>query len=139
MDKFMAVKTKAIRAGTENGLTPYWASAGHIAVRSSMLEKPPRAGPTTNPRPNAMPMIAMPLERVWRVVTSATIAEAVAMFALMMPPSARERTSKAKESATIQIAYEIRMPTRETMRTCLRPILSESIPKKDVQKNCRRE
>ena len=57
------------------------------------------AGPTTKPRPIAMPTMPMPLARSAPLVVSETAAEAIEMLPAMMPPRTRAPTSRAKVPA----------------------------------------
>ena len=86
----------------ENGFTPKALSEGAITVRSILARSPPMAGPTMNPSPKAIPIMASPLERFSRVVLSAIAAVATDRLPPIAPPTIRAKTSSQKDAAKNQ-------------------------------------
>ena len=98
-NKFIKDNVNAISAGIENGLIPNPSQDGFIKVRLIREDNHPITGPMIKPNPNATPTNAMPLDRSFSLVTSATAAVATARFPPMIPPKTRARTKRLNELA----------------------------------------
>ncbi len=102
-----------------------------------MLDRtPPTGGPRTRPRPNAIPMRAMPFDRFFSSVESATYACAVEMLAAATPQTIREAKNMATLDAKANVQNPRTFPRRLAMITGLRPIRSESRPQSGEKRNC---
>ncbi len=116
------------------------AAATYAGSESECCErKPPIAGPSTKPRPNAAPMIPIPFARPSGGVTSATNARAMAMFAVAAPANNRETRRMANVEAAPYIANASAVIAIETSSTGRLPIRSERRPQIGANTNCMSE
>ena len=97
--KLTTARQKLITAAKEKGDKA--SAALEPSDQSHELAYPPNAGPSTKPNPNAMPTIAIPLDRSFLEVTSAMDAVATDRLPLAIPPIVRERTKTQKLPAMI--------------------------------------
>ncbi len=97
---------------------------------------PPIAGPSTNPSPNAAPMTPIPFARSSDVVTSATNARAIAMFAVAAPAKRRDASNTTNVPARPYRRNAADVMKIETSSTGRRPSRSESRPHSGAKRNC---
>ena len=110
------------------------------------LVNPPITGPSTNPSPNAAPIIPITPARFSGAVISARYACAVEKLAPQIPVTTRAVNNNARLSfpfmlstgfsACAMIRYPSMLPTRLAMITGLLPIRSDHRPSTGEKKNC---
>src|SRR5260221_3260167 len=128
-------------SGRKRSTSRALASATSIATQKGTAgprgaNKPPRAGPTTNPNPIAAPIRPMPRARLSTGVTSATTACAEPIFEDPRPLMKRATNKIASEPASAESGNESGSITSEARMTGLRPYRSERVPSTGVKMNC---
>src|SRR6266566_21813 len=128
-------------SGRKRSTSRALASATSIATQKGTAgprgaNRPPRAGPTTNPNPIAAPIMPMPRARLSTGVTSATTACAEPIFEAPRPPMKRATNKIANEPASAESANESASINSEARMTGLRPYRSERVPSTGVKMNC---
>jgi len=116
------------------------AAASQIgAVIPNTESSPPTQGPMVNPIPNAAPMRPIPRARFSGVVTSATYAWAVEMFAAKAPCNSRNRNSSQSVCERAKAANDAAVAPMDRSMIDRRPKRSESAPHIGANTNCARE
>ncbi len=128
-------------SGRKRSTSRALASATSIATQKGTAgprgaNKPPMAGPTTNPNPIAAPIRPMPRARLSTGVTSAATACAEPIFEAPRPPTNRATNKIASEPASVESANENASINSEARMIGRRPYRSERVPSTGVKMNC---